>query len=192
MDGFIELLRKISLDLGVPEGCIFTKGNHLPGFFRPTKNWDFLILSPSKKLIAIAEFKSQVGSFGNNFNNRTEEALGNAVDLWTAFREKVYPNQQCPWLGYLMLVERSEKSTAPIGLAEPHLPVMKEFKNTSYLDRYQLLCQKLLLERHYSATCLLWTENESTYGDTAEEISYQSFVSSFIGHIQGQKHEFSK
>lgn len=96
LDGFINLLKKISIDVGIPEEFIFTKGNHLPGFFRPTKEWDFLVISPRKKLIACIELKSQVGSFGNNFNNRTEEALGSAVDLWTAYREQVFPKQQPP------------------------------------------------------------------------------------------------
>jgi len=34
------------------------------------------------RLIAALEFKSHVGpSFGNNFNNRAEEAIGTAHDL---------------------------------------------------------------------------------------------------------------
>ncbi|MDV7398160.1 PaeR7I family type II restriction endonuclease, partial [Arthrospira platensis SPKY1] len=98
--------------------------------------------------------------------------------------------QQAPWLGYLLVVERSEKSTAPVRLNEPHFPVMKEFKDTSYLDRYQLFCQKLLLERHYSAASLFWTENESSYEDYPEEISFKNFVGSFGGYLQGRKHEF--
>ena len=45
------------------------------------------------QLIAALEFKSQVGpSFGNNFNNRTEEAIGTAHDLWTAYREGALGN----------------------------------------------------------------------------------------------------
>ena len=84
MDGFISLLKKVAENSGVPRSCIYTKNNYLPGFFRSSKNWDFLVISPSKKLIAAIELKSQIGSYGNNFNNRTEEAIGSAVDLWTA------------------------------------------------------------------------------------------------------------
>jgi len=150
LDGFINLLKRISIDVGIPEDFIFIKGNHLPGFFRPTKEWDFLVISPRKKLIACIELKSQVGSFGNNFNNRTEEALGNAVDLWTAYREQVFPKQQPPWLGYLTVVEKSEKSISPVRVNEPHFKTLEEFHGTSYLDRYRILCQKLMAERHYS------------------------------------------
>ncbi|WP_416377299.1 PaeR7I family type II restriction endonuclease [Algoriphagus sp. C2-6-M1] len=39
-------------DLGIPETCIYTKRNNLPEFFRPSKNWDLLIISPKNQLIA--------------------------------------------------------------------------------------------------------------------------------------------
>jgi type II restriction enzyme len=62
----------------------------LPGFFRPTKLWDLLVIHQGK-LIAAIELKSQVGpSFGKNFNNRTEEAIGSAYDFQTAFREGAF------------------------------------------------------------------------------------------------------
>lgn len=44
-------------------------------------------------MIAAVELKSQVGpSFGNNCNNRTEEAIGTAHDFWTAYREGAFWN----------------------------------------------------------------------------------------------------
>jgi len=135
LDGLLKLLFVVATDTGIPSECIFIKGNQLPGYFRPTKDWDMLIISPTKKLVAVIELKSQVGSFGNNFNNRTEEALGSATDLWIAFREKAFPNQPAPWLGYLMVVEKSVKSTSPVRISEPYYKVFDEFKNTSYLER---------------------------------------------------------
>ena len=190
LDGFIDSLTQVALDVGIPKDCIFTKGNHIPGYFRPTKDWDILIISPNKKLIAVIELKSQVGSFGNNFNNRTEESIGSAVDLWTAFREKAYPNQVAPWVGYMMIVEKSAKSTSPVRVSEPHFKVFKEFIGGSYLDRYRILCQKLILERHYNHCCLLWSKADYTYGDIAKDISIDSFLNSFIGHLLGQLNEF--
>ena len=190
LDGFLDLLTLVATDMGIPKECICLKGNHIVGFFRPTKNWDLLIISPSNKLIAAVELKSQVGSFGNNFNNRTEEALGSAVDFWTAFRENAYPNQSAPWLGYLMLVEKSEKSTKPVQVSEPHFKIFPEFIGCSYLDRYKLLCQKLMLERHYNQCCLLWSKEDASYGDIADELSIESFINSFKGHLMGQLKEF--
>jgi hypothetical protein len=190
LDGFLNLLCKIAEDIGVPKDCIYVKSNHIPGYFRPTKDWDLLIISPNKKLISVVELKSQVGSFGNNFNNRTEESLGSAIDFWTAFRENAYPNQSAPWVGYLMLVEKSEKSTSPVRISEPHFNVFSEFKESSYMDRYKILCKKLMLERHYSQSCLIWSKDDFSFGNVADEISIESFLYSFIGHLMGQMKEF--
>lgn len=84
LDGFLYLVKRACIEVGIPESCLYDKHNYIPGFFRSSKDWDFIIISPGGKLIALIELKSQVGSYGNNFNNRTEEALGNATDLWTA------------------------------------------------------------------------------------------------------------
>lgn len=192
LDGLLQLLYIVAIDTGIPSECIYIKGNQLPGYFRPTKDWDMLIISPTRKLIAVLELKSQVGSFGNNFNNRTEEALGSAIDLWTAYREKAFPNQSSPWLGYLMVVEKSNKSTSKIRVAEPYYPVFKEFKNTSYIERYKLFCEKLMLERLYTQCCLIWVTNDHQFGDVEKALSAESFLYSFVGHLLGQIHEFKK
>ena len=72
MDGFAELFERLIRESGIPDANIFrTKAVVLPGFFRPTKEWDMLVVVDGF-LLAVLEFKSQVGpSFGNNFNNRT-------------------------------------------------------------------------------------------------------------------------
>ena len=190
MDGFVSLLKKVAEDSGVPGSCIFTKNNYLPGYFRSSKNWDFLVVTPSKKLVAAIELKSQVGSYGNNFNNRAEEAIGSAVDLWTAYREKQFPNQQSPWLGYLMVVGKDARSIAPVKNNESIFPVLTEFREASYIDRYRILCEKLKLERHYTSTALLWTSEVNKYGDVAEDISLDSFLNFFVAHLKGFADDF--
>src|SRR5439155_6457154 len=83
LDGFRELVAVLLEATGLKRATIYwRKKTELPGWFRAEKNWDLLVVADGK-LVAIVEFKSQVGSFGNNFNNRTEEALGNATDLWS-------------------------------------------------------------------------------------------------------------
>lgn len=60
----------------------------LPGFFRPTKKWDLLVVREGQLLVAL-EAKSQTGpSFGNNFNNRTEEAIGTGTTLLAALQSE--------------------------------------------------------------------------------------------------------
>jgi hypothetical protein len=93
------------------------------------------------KLLVVLEAKSQVGpSFGNNFNNRTEEAMGSAVDIWTAFREKAYLDSPQPFLGYFFMLEDCEASNRPVSVQEPHFKVFPEFKKASYMKRYELFC----------------------------------------------------
>ena len=184
------MLKTLAIEQGVPEECIYTSQAYLPGYFRSSKDWDFLIIAPNKKLIAAVELKSQIGSYGNNFNNRTEEALGSAVDLWTAFRENQFPGQAAPWIGYLTAVGKDEGSTNPVRNNEPHYPVLPEFKTASYLDRYRILCQKLILERHYSMAALVCTSGPDHYEDVSEDTSIDKFIHSFIGHLIGNINEF--
>ena len=71
----------------------------LPGYFRPTKLWDMIVMR-KERLVATVELKSHVGpSFGNNFNNRTEEAIGTAHDFWTAYREGAFGKTPKPFVG---------------------------------------------------------------------------------------------
>lgn len=190
LDGFIALLKDIAIQQGVPEACIYVSQAYLPGYFRSSKDWDFLIVTPKKKLAVAIELKSQVGSYGNNFNNRTEEAVGSAVDLWTAFREKQFPDQQAPWIGYLTVVGQDDASTSPVKNYEPFFPVRPEFNSASYLDRYRNLCQKLVLERHYSAAALVCTEGPGHHTKMSDDTSIEVFINSFRGYLTGIADEF--
>jgi Restriction endonuclease XhoI len=61
MDGFINLFTELVTQAGIPERYIFRKkAVELPGFFRPTKEWDLLVVK-EETLIAAIEAKSQVG-----------------------------------------------------------------------------------------------------------------------------------
>ena len=190
LDSFLNLLTEVAQEAGVPTQCIYLKNNQIPGYYRATKDWDFLIVSPKNNLIAAIELKSQVGSYGNNLNNRTEESLGSSEDFWTAFREKSFSCDQTPWLGYLMVVGKDKQSTHVVKVSEPHFPVRKEFKKSTYLDRYRLLCQKLVLEHKYNAVALIATADKNTYENVAQNISIESFINSFRGHLLGVADEF--
>lgn len=190
LDAFITLLKEVAMDQGVPEACIQTDKAYIPGFYRASKNWDLLIITPKKKLIAAVEFKSQIGSYGNNFNNRAEESIGSAVDLWTAFREKQFPNQAAPWVGYLTLVGKEPASSSPVRNNEPYFKVRPEFQRASYLDRYRILCQKLILERHYSMAALVCTSGPDHFESVSEDTSIEKFLLSYMGHLLSNIYEF--
>lgn len=190
LDEFLNLLATVAMDAGIPQDCISLKNNQVPGYYRATKDWDFLIVSRKGDLVAAIELKSQVGSYGNNLNNRTEESLGSSEDFWTAFREKAFPCKQSPWLGYIMIVGEDEESVHPVAVREPYFPVRSEFKDATYLERYKILCQRLILEHKYNAVALLATKNKDNYRNLAEDISIESFLNSFRGHLLGLSDEF--
>ncbi len=188
MDGFIDLFTELITKAGIPEGCIFRKrAVEPPGFFRPTKEWDLLVVRETT-LIAAIEAKSQVGpSFGNNFNNRTEEAIGSALDLWTAFREKAYLNSPQPFLGYFFMLEDCDASNRPVGVQEPHFKVFPEFVGASYMRRYELFCRKLVLERHYTASAFINSSSldglSGAYKTPADDLSMERFAKMLIAHV---------
>lgn len=185
MDGFVYLVKTLLAESGLPEATIYhnRRSVTLPGFFRPTKNWDLIAIDEGK-LIASLEFKSQVGSFGNNYNNRTEEAIGNATDLWTAYRDGALQESPRPWLGWLMLVEDCDRSNAPVGVSEPFFNVFEEFRGASYIQRYTLLCQKLVRERLYDGACLLVSDRaeglDGNYSEPSEEVGFRNFAASLM------------
>jgi len=162
-DGFVQLIERIVRDAGLPGASIHAAAKTartLPGYFRPTKEWDVVVRS-GNNLVAVVEVKSQVGSFGNNFNNRVEEALGNATDFWAAYAKGGYQPSARPWLGYLFMLEENPKSTCAtrrIHLAP--FPVDEVFQTLSYAKRYEEVCQRLVRERFYDAACFFTSNAE--------------------------------
>ena len=187
MDGFVALLSDLIQEAGIPfESIHFKSRIELPGYFRPTKEWDLVVVHEGK-LVVVIECKSQVGpSFGNNFNNRTEEAMGSALDLWTAFKKDKFNSAVRPWLGYTFLLEECPKSRSPVKVEEPHFAVFPEFKGASYARRYELFSRRLVLENLYtSAAFMLSTPGAANTGDYAEpaaDLRYERFARSLVGH----------
>lgn len=188
MDGFADLLSRLIARSGIPEACIFRNSSlELPGYFRPTKKWD-LVAVWNQQLLAAIEVKSQVGpSFGNNFNNRTEEAMGSALDLWTAYREGAFRSLERPWLGYVFLLEDCTRSRSPVRVDEPHYAVFPEFKKASYARRYELFCEKLVRERHYEAAAFLVSPAsagaQGEYSEPNPNLSFRTLAASLMGRM---------
>ena len=184
MNRFVDLVRDLLEESGIHKPVIYCERSiELPGWFRPEKKWDLLVVVDGC-LIAALEFKSQVGSFGNNYNNRTEEALGNATDIWAAFREGAFKPSARPWLGYLMLLEDAPGSTKPVKLVEPHFKAFPEFRGASYAKRYEILLTKLLRERLYDGACLLMSKQTNVqdggFTQPVEELSFEKFMTSLL------------
>jgi hypothetical protein len=85
----------------------------------------------------------------------------------------------------LLGVSRQALSNVMIGF-----PIFPEFKNISYLGRYDVLCQKLVKENLYTAACTLASPRAAaTTGDfsnMSELSSLKSFITAFAGHIAAE------
>lgn len=188
LDGFVSLITDLLTEVGVPPDCVLQdKRLELPGFYRSQKQWDLLVIIEGC-LLATVELKSMAGSYGNNFNNRVEESLGNAEDYWKAYREGAFGDSPQPWLGYLMLLGDSPAANRPVKPVEPHFKVFPEFREASYVKRYEILLTKLVRERRYSATCFMVSSPSAIHsGDFTEpnpSLSFISFMSGLLGTVE--------
>ena len=172
----------------------------LPGYFRATKKWDLIVISQGQLVLAM-EFKSQAGkSIGNNVNNRSEEALGSAKDLWTAYREGRFgKGAPTPFLGYLFLLEDRSNVKQPVTNKEPYFKVdpafrglpapskvggTVNFQGVTYAERYELLCRRLVLERIYNASCFMMATNakSTVISQPAQDLTFARFAAALRGH----------
>lgn len=192
MDGFVALVIDLVRANGLGHAQIHQRRAvlTLPGYFRPTKLWDLLVINEGR-LLAAVELKSQVGpSFGNNFNNRTEEAIGTAHDFWTAYREGAFGKHPRPFVGWMMLVEDEPASRSPVRDASPHFPVFKEFQGASYLKRYDVLCQRLVQEQLYTTAALMASPRTGVasgeFCEMSELTSLKTFVTTLAGYVAAE------
>jgi hypothetical protein len=180
------LVADILCDAGLKKIDVRTRTSlELPGYYRSEKKWDLIVISEGR-LVTAMEFKSHVGpSFGNNFNNRTEEAIGSGTDVWVAYRERRFGDIPPPLLGYFLLLEDCPAVRAPVRNAEPYFKVDPEFKNASYSKKYELLLRRLLLERVYGAACMIMAPRSAatTITQPAEDLNFKRFVAALQGHV---------
>ena len=158
----------------------------IPGFFRSEKKWDLLVVSEIggiKRLVLAIELKSMAGSTGKNLNNRAEEIIGNAVDLWTAYREHRFGYAvPRPFVGFLVLVEDSEEVNRMVKSAEPYFLVDPIFREKTYADRWNILCQRLMSENFYTAACCEMITRMPSHRMIDPQTSFQAFAAAIEGH----------
>jgi hypothetical protein len=187
MGAVTHLIVDLLIEAGLSKPQIYTSSClELPGYYRPEKRWDLLVVSEGV-LIAAVELKSQVGpSFGNNFNNRTEEAIGSATCLWTAYREGRFGKQNRPFVGYLFLLEDCPQVRRPVSVKEPHFQVEEVFVDASYQQRYEIFCRRLVRERLYDAACFAVATNASpsTVSHPAEDLTFERFAVELQGRVR--------
>jgi Restriction endonuclease XhoI len=196
MNGFVSLVKSLVVANGLPADSVFSglelRGSvnrclTLPGFYRPLKDWDLLVIH-KEMLVAAIEFKSQIGpSFGNNFNNRCEEALGTATDLLVAFREGAFGNSPRPFVGFLMLLEDCPRSRMIVKRKPTRFTMFPEFNSTSYADCYEIFCRKIVQEQLFESAALLLSSREGgirgKYSQMSDKTNLHQFVVGLAGHV---------
>lgn len=200
MGGLEVLVSDILCDAGLKKIDVRTRtALELPGYFRATKKWDLIVVSEGKLVLAM-EFKSQAGkSIGNNVNNRSEEAVGSAKDIWTAYREGRFGASPTPFLGYFFLLEDRDNVRRPVANKEPYFAVDPVFRGAikpsrdedvrysgvPYSLRYELLCRRLVLERLYTSACFVMATNSkpTQIYQPAEDLNFARFVAALRGHV---------
>ena len=188
MDALVDVARSIVIDAGLQESHILLKQKlELPGHFRPEKRWDLLVVVDGLLLVAI-EFKAIAGSFGNNMNNRSEEAIGSAKDFWVAYREGRFGlDAPRPLLAFLFMLKDCEEVHSPVRPKQPHFAVDDPFKEASYSDRAKLLLHRLRAERLYDTACLTLSTDADPTQITfpAADLNFRQFAWAIEAHILG-------
>lgn len=185
---FERLIRKVVLDAGVEPDPSLTDTMFLPGFYRESKSWD-VVLQYKGHVLAIVEAKSQGSSLANNFNNRVEEAIGQAADVWKSHERGLLVSGIRPWIGYLMIVEETPATLAPKTLmtnkAIPAgMAVDPVFDGMSYAERYATAFKRLDQERMLDATCVAITSGPDAYAYPNAWLSFNGFAAQLWGRCK--------
>ncbi|MDT7856290.1 PaeR7I family type II restriction endonuclease [Rubrivirga sp. S365] len=190
LDGFLDLIRAVVVANGLGEDTVYcgTQGTPrlrhtvLPGYYRPSKDWDALVVH-GDELVAAVELKSQVGSFGNNFNNRAEEVVGMGEDLRVAFREGLIGDAPRPFTGYLMLLEEAPGSSSAVRVSSGHFEPDAVFEGASYAERYEILCGRLVREGLYDAATVLLSGAEGGAEGRFRDVSPTTSLRAFVARL---------
>lgn len=136
--GFLKLLADELESLGWPAHVAQSFNDReavVAGHFRVAKSWDIVCRDSALQPRICVEFKSQVDSYGNNENNRYEEALGSGLDL----RARHGANAV---LGFLLVI-CDEEQTRRVNRAR--LPDLDpRFEKTSHIDRRIVFAERIV------------------------------------------------
>lgn len=180
--GHLDEIARLLADVAVAAGADPTQTAYsggpsarrtvLPGYYRPTKSWD-LVVWESDTPIVVVELKSQVGSFGNNANNRVEESLGNPVDLRGAADARLIRGR--PWTGYAYVIEDCPASRRA-SRERTDVRVDAAFRDWTYVSRVGILCARMAEMGDYDATWAVATERPPAFGWSEPEPTSAGFI----------------
>ena len=182
MNALELLLVEVLVDAGIPVHMLEVRTRPVPGYFRRDKSWD-IVVTVSDRVLAIIELKSIVGPEpGKNFNNRTDEALGQAMDVWKAVERGIIDTPLRPWLGYFMLIEDNDAWNRQSAPRRPVWPADPAFDGASAAERAAIFFDRMVRERLLDAACLvLARKTDGNVRCPRETLSFQAFAAAMFG-----------
>jgi len=182
LDELQALLIRVFIDAGIPARLIDVKKRPIAGFFRRDKSWDVVVMV-ADRVVGIIELKSMAGdSPGQNYNNRTDEALGQAVDVWKAVERGIIDTPLRPWLGYFMLLEDNDSFNRPVKSRSPVWTPDPAFEGSSYAKRTEVFFERMVRERLLDAACLVMADKVTgAVHFPCAPLSFQAFAASIHG-----------
>lgn len=182
LDDLQALLVRVFVDGGIPAHLMDVKKRPIAGYFRRDKSWDIVVMVQNR-VAGIIELKSMAGpSGGKNFNNRTDEALGQAMDVWTAVERGLIDTPLRPWLGYFMLLEDSTSFNEPVKARRPVWQPDPAFDGSSYADRYAIFFDRMVRERLLDAACVVLADKSTGHVRfPTDTLSFQAFAAAIHG-----------
>jgi type II restriction enzyme len=182
LDALELLLVSVLIDAGIPASMIEVKRRPVPGYFRRDKSWD-IVVTVHDRVLAIIELKSIVGENpGQNFNNRTDEALGQAMDIWKAVERGIIDSPLRPWLGYFMLIEDNDAWNRVTAVRSAVWPSDPTFDGTSASDRAAIFFDRMVRERLLDAACVVMASRST--GEVRykqDNLGFQAFAAAIYG-----------
>jgi type II restriction enzyme len=186
LDEIAAIISEDLMSMGVSEDRIFykNKDTEIPGWFRATKQWDILAFSDDQ-LITAVELKSISSSFGNNLNNRTEEAVGEAIDAKFASDRGLLNRVIPPLFAYALIVRKNEESSSLCKKPNSHhFQPNEAFMSATYLDRFRIMCERLRRENIYGAVWFVVVDPDAgEVSEPVKELSYEAFLKEIEGHV---------
>jgi hypothetical protein len=140
----IDLLVQEELTATGAEGLELRLGRKaaLPGYYRPTKAWDLLVLQHGEPVLAV-EYKSMNGSEGRNLNNRADEVFGVAEDIRQAELHGLLPRTMRR--AYVFVMAMTPTSTREVKVAKVAAGTTDPaFDGADYLERSALMCERMM------------------------------------------------
>lgn len=93
-------------------------------------------------------------------------------------------------MGWLTLVEDAPASRKAVRLYSPHSPAFAAFEGASYLERYDLLCRRLVREQLYTTAAMISSPRSAVetgeHGGQSEMTGLRNFVTTLAGYIAAE------